>query len=235
MNRKIILLLVLIATALSLSVVESGFSSLPKPIVPEFTLKLEANPYDVPTVYEIDPYTGEKVVEEEGYHVENKSITFTIKNQAFTSSFDGTNYYMFYSVREKGHFGEEWDEIYYYGDDSPGKLPLMSDSEHTVLSIQADYPSGARVDFQVEAILYHDSMVRVYDHMMDVIGHLEPGKSIYDRSGWSETHTIIIDESTSTTLNLSDHITFIIAGALILIPIAAGSGLLIYLSKRQQH
>ena len=58
---------------------ESAFAqSLSKPSVPEFSLKLAAHPYDVPPTYEIEPYTGEKVLPEEGYHVENRSVEITI-------------------------------------------------------------------------------------------------------------------------------------------------------------
>ena len=50
-----------------------------KPSVPEFTVKLVAHPYDVPTTYSTDPYTGETITHA-GYHMENKSIEVSIKN-----------------------------------------------------------------------------------------------------------------------------------------------------------
>lgn len=208
-------------------------NELPTPSVPEFTLKLEAHPYYVTPTYRIDPYTGENTTKEEGYTVENKTIIIAIKNQAFISSFNGTNYYFYYNVREKGHFENEWKELYSY---SKHKMyPSMSKSEYTVITISADeYPSGGQVDFQVEAILYHDALVRVYDHFYDFVGHLEPGKALYDKSGWSETQTVTISNFDSTTNSETpDQLNLILAGALMLIPIAAGLGLLIYISKRK--
>jgi hypothetical protein len=75
------------------------------PSVPEFTLKFEAQPYDLPPTYGIDSYTGKNVTIAEGGHVENKSIVVTIKNQP--SSGD-----LYYNVRDKGHFEESWTELY---------------------------------------------------------------------------------------------------------------------------
>ena len=223
MNKQFVLLLILVATASSLLFVQPAYPSVAKPSVPEFTLKLEAHPYYVPPTYEIDPYTGENTKTKEGYTVENKTIIITIKNQAFTSSFNGTNYYFYYNVREKGHFENEWTELYSYS--ILKRYPSLSKSEYTVITISADkYPSGGQVDFQVEAILYHDALVRVYDHMMDVYGHLEQGKALYDRSGWSETQAVTISAPLSP----------ILSEALIIIVVAASLGLVIYLIKRKQ-
>jgi len=61
--------------------------SIQAPYVPEFTVELVAHPYDVPpvTTTTIDQYSGEEIVTTiPGYHVENKSIEITIKNQPFT-------------------------------------------------------------------------------------------------------------------------------------------------------
>ena len=68
---------------LSPSVEPTEPASIPKPSVPEFTVKAVSHPYDVPTTYSTDPYTGETITHE-GYHVENKSIEVWIKNQPFT-------------------------------------------------------------------------------------------------------------------------------------------------------
>ena len=61
--------------------------SISKPSVPEFSVRIVAYPYDVPpeTTTTIDEYTGkETTTTQPGYHVENKSIEITIKNQPFT-------------------------------------------------------------------------------------------------------------------------------------------------------
>ena len=79
------LLLVVILAVSSLMMVESAFAqSIPKPSVPEFTVKIVAQPYDVPTTTSIDSYSGKEIIHQ-GYHVENKSIEVKIKNQALQS------------------------------------------------------------------------------------------------------------------------------------------------------
>jgi len=129
---------------------ESEFAqSITKPSVPEFTVKLVEHPYDVPTTYSIDKYTGENVTNP-GFHVENKKIEISIKNQP---SVYGENYTLYYNVRVKGNFENNWVELYSYSDSSSGNLPPKTDSQYTVLSLPADYPPNAQVNFQVEAII----------------------------------------------------------------------------------
>ena len=120
-------------------------------------MKLVAHPYDLPstTTTIIDQYPGkETVITQPGYHVETLTIEVLIKNQAFVSSSNGNNYSLFYNVRVKGNFGEDWTELYSYSGSFSGYCPFQSDSEYTVLSISSDYyPSITQVDCQVEAIL----------------------------------------------------------------------------------
>lgn len=65
-------------------------SGIPKPSVPEFTLKYLDYSYDVPPTYGIDQYTGENVTVKYGYHVDNRSIEFTFKNQPFAPYTDSS-------------------------------------------------------------------------------------------------------------------------------------------------
>lgn len=106
MSRSLVLLLITVLVLSSLVMVGSVFAQ----SVPEFTLKLVAHPYDVPSTYEIDPYTGEKIITSYGYHEENKSIEVTIKNQPFTSTLDASGNYtsLYYNVRYKGNYADEW-------------------------------------------------------------------------------------------------------------------------------
>ena len=67
-------------------------SSIPKPSVPEFTLKYVDNSYDVPpkTTTSTDPYTNEITTTTiPGYHVENRTVEAVIKNNV------GASYYNF--------------------------------------------------------------------------------------------------------------------------------------------
>ena len=74
MSKRTSLLFIVILTVSSLILVNLAPASITKPSVPEFTVKFEAHPYDVPPTYGIDPYTGKNVMTQAGYHVENKSI-----------------------------------------------------------------------------------------------------------------------------------------------------------------
>ena len=158
------LLFVVILAVSSLIMVESAFAQIPQPSIPEFTVKLVAHPYDVPTTTTstIDQYTGkETVTTHPGYHVENKSIEITIKNRPFTPYTDaeGHEINLYYNVRVKGHFSQDWKELYSPYEStlrggisaSINQSPAKSSSEFTVLSLSADYPKGAQVDYQVNA------------------------------------------------------------------------------------
>jgi len=192
MNKRATLRLIVILTMSSLILV--NVSSTLAQSVPEFTLKLEAHPYDVPTTYGIDPYTGENVAIQEGYHVENKSVVFTIKNQPAT--------YLFYNVRYKGHFGDSWTEVFSYylynpvsGDSSPGNLvPQSSSFGYTTITIPAAFPYG-EIDFQVQALEWHYIQVFIHDHPMappplNEIGHYEQRFTLDKTSAWSNTQTL---------------------------------------------
>ena len=110
MNKCFTFVLVLVLASSSLMAVKPAQSSTTKPSVPEFTVKLVAHPYDVPTTYGIDPYTGKNVTIQEGHHVENKSIEVTIKNQPFSPYKDANGSYgLYYNVRFRGHYGHDWN------------------------------------------------------------------------------------------------------------------------------
>lgn len=170
-NRFSVLLIAIMISAMifagivSIGTVQAG-SSIPKPSVPQFSVKIVSYPYDVPptTTTTVDPYTGkETVTTQPGYRVENKSIEVTIRNQPFSPYTDteGHAINMYYNVRVKGHFAQEWEwkELYSpYEAVRNGELgahkqgPVQSSSEYTVISCSADYPSDGKVDFQVQAL-----------------------------------------------------------------------------------
>jgi len=183
MGKRAVLLLIAVLALSSFAVFSAPASA---QLVPDFTLKLAAFPYDVPTTYGIDPYTGKNVTIQEGYHVENKSVEITIRNQVASG--------LFYNVRYKGHFGESWTQLYSYSEYSTDSLRPKSNSAYTVISIPAFSP-GTKVDFQVEALLWHNVDVWVSDHPMapppiSEIGHYEQRLTLYARSGWSPAQTL---------------------------------------------
>ncbi len=110
---------------------------------------------------------------------------------------------MFYNVRYKGHYGEYWTELYSYDSSAfnSGNLLSRSNSEYTVLSIPAVYPfvGGAEVDFQLEALFWHNVEVWIPDHPgvagTEELGHYETRLALHSTSGWSSTQTLAIPES----------------------------------------
>lgn len=191
----------------SLVMVENVFGqSISKPSVPEFTLKLVDSSYDVPTTYSIDPYTGDNVTHE-GYHVESRTIEVKIKNQPFTpyeiqdSAGNRWTIDFYYNIRYKGHFSEDWHELYHPSDGYPCQL---YESDYTVFSYKGEYstteglefeagsistrfPVDAEVDFQVEAMIG-------YVHRDESISPWAPYVLEGEVSGWSAPQTLTIEE-----------------------------------------
>jgi len=190
--------------------------SISKPSIPEFSVRIVAYPYDVPpkTTTTIDEYTGkETTTTQPGYHVENKSIEITIKNQPFTP-YDLTEYTVYYRDRDnfsriqesytydgsktvnfyynigvKGYFGDNWKTVGTNYSSFEGPEPnAQLDSPYTVIFVGADYPEGAALDFRVQARIgyYHP-----YGPGIQILGYDFYGQE----SGWSEAQTIKIGDS----------------------------------------
>jgi hypothetical protein len=167
--------------------------SIPKPPVPEFTVKYVAHPYDVPTTYSTDPYTGETITHE-GYHVENKSIEVWITNQAFTPYTDkeGDLIRLYYDVRVKGHFGDSWASIFHGSSESEEyTIEYYIVGESAADDMMRNLSAGDQLDFQVEA------KIGKYSQFIDNRQE-NRSSSMYvsvftgETSGWSETQTVTI-------------------------------------------
>ena len=191
--------------------------SIPKPSVPTFTVKYVDNSYDVPpvTTTTTDPYTGENqtVTIQDGYHVDNRTMIFNIKNQPFTSYNDSSGNYIdfYYNFRYKGHFGTEWS--YYpfnpsgvsngfYGgiDFIPFTYYPASNYEFTVTSININtlsIPDNGQVDFQVQAQLgYITDTSSAYASRVFGAVYNFTGES----SDWSNTQTVTIGQTSTSPL-----------------------------------
>jgi hypothetical protein len=200
MNRRAILLLIMVLAVSSLIVVSAVFAqAIPKPSVPEFTIKLVAHPYDVPTTYEIDQNTGVNITYP-GYHVENKSIEVTIKNQPLSSSLSSTNM-LFYNIRYKNHFEDNWTEAFSYthypsenaNDLFVGNLAHQSDSEYTAVTIpEKIFLIEGKIDFQAQAMTWH--LESLY-----IDGRYQMCFTSYVTSEWSSTQTVLIEENQTPT------------------------------------
>jgi hypothetical protein len=205
----------ILASAMRFGTVQAstGGSSILKPSVPEFTLRYIDLSYDVPPTYGTDPYTGKTIITQDGYHVDNRSLQFTIKNQPFAPYTDsnGTHIGLYYNFRIKGAYGTEWD--YYpfapngwttrrYGGmfggnstESPADL-AQSNSEYTTITIQIPgvyrVPAEAQLEVQAQALIGH---MEPTDYMMAGHVYVFTGES----SDWSNTQSITISESQTQT------------------------------------
>ena len=167
--------------------------TIPKPSIPEFTLSIVSHSYDVAPTTTIDPFTGNTVSTQAGYHVENKSIEITIKNQPFTAFTDKIGHYiiLYYNVSYKGHYGADWN---YYSYDSLTKYFVkQSDSDYTTIPF-TQIPTEGQMDFRLQALI--GFYTETGHPFMDVYEYNFTGQT----SDWSNTQTITIPETSSLSL-----------------------------------
>jgi hypothetical protein len=204
MGKSLALMLMLMMAISSLTMLmvkPVNAESIPKPSVPQFTIKYVDDSYDVPskTNSTINPYTGKtETTIIPGYHVSNFTVHVIIKNQPFnTVTVDGNQVNLFFAVRYKGHFGTDWIEQYpdtqhmdTYGYDY---LPvLQSSSGETLIICPGNYPNDAQVDFQVMALQGYFS--KYYTHVpLLVYTWVFTGQ----KSDWSNTQTITIPSASA--------------------------------------
>jgi hypothetical protein len=219
MSKRAALLLVLVLTASGLIPIMPARGSIPKPSVPEFTLKFVDHSYDVPPTYGIDSYTGKNVMAQAGYHVENKSVVVTIKNQPFSNYKDanGTTIMLYYDIRWRGHFGDYWNDLNSTEIELVASSSLMVDnvlaypnSPSTTFSYGfggnngSDYygvhlgeiSAGGQVDFQVEALIGYFTRVYESPSPADQFSGGRPGyHDVFtgESSGWSDTQTVTVN------------------------------------------
>jgi hypothetical protein len=151
-------LALLLILAVSSSAIIQGVSSVSTPSVPEFTVEYVDASYDVPATHSIDPYTGADV-NQQGYHVKNRTIQVSIKNVPFTAyESGGQKIGYFLNIRVKGSYADDWLNVY-----NPDNGYLMqSNFSYTTVAFSLDdnyfpfwdnIPSGGTVDIQVQALI----------------------------------------------------------------------------------
>lgn len=205
MRKTVVLMLFALLILSGLVMVDSVFAqSIPKPSVPEFTIETVSFPYDVPpsTITTIDPYTGEETVTTQpGYHVENTSTQIRIKNQPFTpykleENDDSRLINLYYNIRLKGHFSQEWRYYWKHNGSSDGNFRQNYDSEYTVVTIDRYLPSEGMVDFQIEALVGYERGI------VTVPGAPGTMRIIFgESSGWSDVVTFTIGENEVSSPN----------------------------------
>jgi hypothetical protein len=198
-----LLLITLLAVSSLLLIGPVSAQSIPKPSVPEFTLRIVARPYDVPPTATIDPYTGKTVITQGGYHVENKSIDVVIKNQPFMLyTANGSEANLYYQIQFKGHYTDDW-QFYWpnaigYTDNIPQSggdytvisVPIGSDGVHA--GSETNFPEAGKVDFRVKALIGSFTLIphgNLFSDRIEFNG---------EEGDWSNTQTITINETTPT-------------------------------------
>lgn len=179
--------------------------SIPKPSIPEFTVEFVDYSYDVPPSYSTstNPYTGEITNKTTaGYHVDNRTVKFTIKNQPFTSYKDvcGNNIEMYYNFRAKGYYTDEWDSYPFFpNNNSMGNCPIYpaSTTGYTVILMSLnsflgglrliDVPERGRVDLQVQALTGYTDL---RTNGIPGTFHTEYYTFTGEKSDWSQTLTL---------------------------------------------
>jgi hypothetical protein len=193
---------------------------LPTPSVPEFTVTITDNSYDVPPVYGTDPFTNETIVLEEGHHIQNKTINLVITNQAFSCS--NTSDYgtirLYHSIRVKGHFEDSWwypdyssyiqldeneNHVNYVGavgEYTKKTFGMVGNNDTKTTSKKLAVSEGGQIDFQVQAFIGYRN--RVNDTFVpgapsgdptDLIPHHYV--FIGETSEWSEIQTLTIPKT----------------------------------------
>src|SRR4030042_381493 len=146
-------IIIFILVVSSMIIIKLSFASIPKPSVPEFTVKDVASSYSVTTT---DPYTGLDVTKQHS----NNTIQVTIENQPLSDS----THHIYYNIRTRPHFGGNWTELYpvYDQPNAPynwdtktwtyskylvyPNTPKQSNTDYTVITISlgenSNYPFG---------------------------------------------------------------------------------------------
>ena len=131
--------------------------SVPVPSIPEFSVKFVNASYEIPASSTINPYTGQNETSPSSY-IENYSIQVIVKNQPFTPQWnpEGNSGFiptLYYNVRMKGHFEDNWKILYSPDTD----FPTQSNSDYTMVYSEEFNPNGLttnyQIDFQVQALI----------------------------------------------------------------------------------
>jgi hypothetical protein len=213
--------LAVILTCSSLMVGLTVAEPIPKPQVPQFSLRYVDKSYDIPpqTTTTIDPYNGQTITNTiPGRHVENYIIELTIKNQQHATTLGNNTLTLYYFTRLKGHFAENWtypDSSFpswaayhdpsYTGDKSmwgnyANALPIQSDFENTILTFPANYRIGDRIDFQIQALLAYQQTIDSYNGLYPIKEYIFH----YNPSDWSNTQTITITDNPASANNTAN-------------------------------
>ncbi len=198
--RKVCSIAFILALAVSsLIMVQTASASAPIPPVPEFSVKYSIDAYNVEPTYKTDPYTGQTVIEQEGYTGYNKTIFTEIKTSQFSSTLDTSGNWtkLYYNVRFKGHYENEWK--YYPVDPQDSKshgwsYAIASQSGNTIVTLPywqiGQIFNGGTLDVQVQALIGHDDIT--YQGPSPIGGEMTVYRFTGEVGNWSPTQTLTI-------------------------------------------
>ncbi len=169
------------------------------PSVPSFGVMYEPHTYYVSPTYGVDPSTGKAVITHEGYYEEYKEVWVSISNQPFEPYNDskGNHIELFYDVRWKAQSTNAWEGL-------PGNIRFTQTTDFYLTGIVfgfrgyngsdgymalLDYVPGTQIDFQVKASIGYYTKDNVF---------------VGQTSGWSNTQTLTIPDSSATTTSPSN-------------------------------
>ncbi len=228
-TSALFLTLIIAMSCLTMLAVQSANAqTIPKPSVPEFTLKYVDSSTYVEPIYSTDQYTGKSVITQEGYYQQNKSIIITITNLPFTKALQDQNLTLFYQIKYKGSFGEYWSNLnqtsvnsiyevsqgrrYLAYPDAPFSVVTLGFSgnngsaRYLVYNFISDIPDGGKVDFQLRTFVGYFTKIYEYDKCVPGIPGGDPTDPVPhyyaftgETSDWSNTQTLrISDDSVSS-------------------------------------
>ncbi len=203
----IILILIMAISSLSLMMmVEPTWAqTIPKPAVPQFSIQYVDYSYDIPAYNSTDPFTGQQI-QHPSQHIEDIRVNARIKNQPFTpynlpNPPNGANsgqVGFFYNVRYKGHFGNDWSEIYGYH--NAYFINQNYSSQFTSFTIQhwQEFPEGDQIDYQVKAMIGFEGTTFVGPYPQPFI--------IGEESEWSSTLTLLFTKNETAAISFASNI-----------------------------
>jgi hypothetical protein len=198
MSKKAFMVTVIISVLLTslTAITVANAQSIPKPSIPEFTLRLVDNSY----------YLSPTPAYPSG-EVQNIKIEIIIRNQQFTPFYSTETrnqmINLYYYISYKEHYEATW--TYYPSDifsrnSHEATNVQQSNSDYTVVSFKAP-TEGGQMDFRVQA------QAGYYDEKVEFIAVPGAPFSVYsfvgEVSGWTATQTIsITPDTTSATPTL---------------------------------
>ena len=161
-----------------LTVKPANAQTIPKPTVPRFTLDFQDNSYRLNSAA----------------YIQNQTIQIEIENQPLVNS-----EYLLYLIEEKSHYADNWNSTgasFWQNNQSQSTLinyALKGNNASTTFNGYLEFSIGDSVDFRVQAVsLYYTGPP---DGSNIQSGQLREA----DRSDWSNTQTITIGETASTS------------------------------------